>query len=90
MKAYEIIKLAMRLSERSQASVSRSLGRANNYLAEILKRKASPSCETMALILDELNFDLIARNRISHIEYKLDIPDNDFDRQLLEKLSDEI
>lgn len=70
--------------------MSESLGKAPNYLATILKRKASPSCETMALILDELGFDLVARSRVSGVEYKLDIPDNDFDKKLLNKLSNEL
>ena len=83
MKPYEVIRAALDYSGRTPTKVSLSMGRAHNYLTKLLKRKTSPSCETMALILSELGFRLVARSNDGEVEYIIQIPEKDMERQML-------
>ena len=88
MKAYEIIRAILDENNLSPTEVSKLMGRAPKYLSTILSRKSSPQCEIMALCLDAMGYDLVARCRHEGTDYVFEIPERDIERQLLESLSE--
>ena len=85
MKAYRILQAIIDENGLAPTVVSRAMGRAPSYLSKVITRKSSPQCEIMALCLDAMGYDLVARSRSEDgRDYVIDIPDGDIRRQLEE------
>ena len=69
MQAYEILRDVIKRKKLSGRTISREMGKSDNYLAVILARRNSPLTSTMADLLNIMGCDLIVRDRDSGHEY---------------------
>ena len=89
MQAYDVLKAIVKTEGLSLYDVAYRAGRSKYYLATILARKNCPRSDIMALLLDAMGYDLIARSREhKDREFVIDMPKEDGVRQLVGELSE--
>lgn len=88
MQAYEVLRTILKAEKLSSIDISLKLGRTRSYVSAIISRKSNPNTTIMALILDAMGYDLVARHKSGNgPDYVIDIPEEDSQKQLLESLA---
>ena len=87
MQAYDVLRAILSDDALSPIVISEKMGRSKSYLSVIISRHSVPYTNTMALILDTMGYDLVARSRQNGREYVIDIPPEDGKKQLLDSLT---
>lgn len=74
MKPEEIVPYIVRESGCSTIAISDAMGRSRGYLAAYIANKRTPNIKLLAELGDELNYDLLIRNRKTGREIIIDPP----------------
>lgn len=72
MEALSALEEAVKRSGKSKFDISRSMGRFDSYISATISRGSVPKADTMAMILDACDCDLVIRNRKDGSEIVID------------------
>ena len=76
MDAIDVLKAVFEKEGIVGTKLSAAMGKSKNYISAVMSRGSDPHCETMATILDAVNYDLIARSRDDGFEFTIAPPDD--------------
>lgn len=74
MEPESIVPSIVKASGRSTIEISESLGRSRGYLSAYIANKRTPNIRLLTELGDELDYDLLLRNRKSGEEIIIDPP----------------
>lgn len=77
MDANKVFNTIIGRTRLKKIDISHSLGMNNNYINNIITKRAIPRADTFAKIIDVCGWDLLVRNRETGEEMRIDPPGTD-------------
>ncbi len=72
MQTVRVLETILMRENISAQMVSLSMGRNRTYLRSVIAQKLQPRADTLATILDAMNYDLVAKSRDDGYEIAID------------------